>query len=401
MIGCFPDPYPDELLYSTCARLQDRMLYPNKETINAELFGSRGLSAIIALPSHLEYLVSHLPPTTTYTVDEIIDNHTLLPYYTPFLPAERVKRLREEMSRPKGSSIHSMSGIAPCNMRALDWLRFCPLCALDDRKQFGECYWHRLHQIPGILVCPTHHTFLENSSARARNRIYTGIYVSAEQSISTRQPCYLDLTDSEHQVLLNIARDASWLLARTHLESDYSALYNCYLTSFIEQGLGFGFGKVSLIRSVQALRSKYSRSLLSSLQCDFDERKKFNWPATILTRLNQGRSDPPVRHLLLIQLLGHTASSFFSRCAEGKFFRPSFSKLFGDGPWPCLNPICPHYNQAVVKTCHIRCGRSPNKKMPSGIFSCSRCGFAYFRKALNKSTSNSSRSYRVKSYGQL
>jgi hypothetical protein len=29
MIGCFPDPYPDELLYSVCARFHERVQYPN------------------------------------------------------------------------------------------------------------------------------------------------------------------------------------------------------------------------------------------------------------------------------------------------------------------------------------------------------------------------------------
>jgi hypothetical protein len=400
VIGCFPDPHPDELLYSTCARLQDRMNYRNKETINTELFGSRGISSVIALPSYLEYLVSNLPPTTTYTVDEIIDNHTLLPYYAPFLPTERVKRLREEMRSSKGSGVHSIFGIASGKIRAPDWLRFCYLCVLNDRNKFGECYWHRLHQIPSVLVCPIHNTFLENGSVRLRNRINTSAYVSAEQSISVRQPCYLDSTNSEHQILLNIALNTSWLLAQPQLQTDYSYLYSYYLTSFIEQGFGFGFGKISLIKLIQALRDKYSRSLLSSLQCDFDEHKKFNWPSNILTRLNQGRGDPPIRHILLIQLLGHTANSFFSRFAEGTLLRTAISKPFGDGPWPCLNQICPNYNQAIIKTCQVRSGRPPNTR-PSGTFSCSHCGFIYFRKALNKATPNNSRSHRVKSYGPL
>lgn len=30
MIGLFPQPYDDELLYSVCGRYYDRMQYPNK-----------------------------------------------------------------------------------------------------------------------------------------------------------------------------------------------------------------------------------------------------------------------------------------------------------------------------------------------------------------------------------
>lgn len=40
MITLFPDPYPDELLYSVCARYQERMMWGNQKTTLEDLFGS-------------------------------------------------------------------------------------------------------------------------------------------------------------------------------------------------------------------------------------------------------------------------------------------------------------------------------------------------------------------------
>ena len=41
MIGFFPDPYPDELLYSVLARFQSRVQYPSRESLVRELFGTK------------------------------------------------------------------------------------------------------------------------------------------------------------------------------------------------------------------------------------------------------------------------------------------------------------------------------------------------------------------------
>ena len=61
MIEHFPDLYPDEILYSACARFCDHVRYPYKIDVINELFGSEMACAIIDLPCHLRYFVDHLP----------------------------------------------------------------------------------------------------------------------------------------------------------------------------------------------------------------------------------------------------------------------------------------------------------------------------------------------------
>lgn len=107
MIPCFPTPLPDELLYSVCARYSERMQYSDKQFLNRELFGDKNIATVVDLPSHLSHLLSILPPGHGYTVDRLIDEHTLLPFYSPFLPLERVNRIREHMIGVGGSAIHN------------------------------------------------------------------------------------------------------------------------------------------------------------------------------------------------------------------------------------------------------------------------------------------------------
>jgi|GEM_PF-2173957 len=96
MIGFFPELYSDELLYSACARYVKRVKYPNKHMVIRDLFGKRGLSAVVDFPTRLEFLLSSIP-NHEYSADGIINQNTLFPFYEPFIIVERAKMIREEM----------------------------------------------------------------------------------------------------------------------------------------------------------------------------------------------------------------------------------------------------------------------------------------------------------------
>ena len=111
MISCLPDSYPDELLYSIWARYSDRVQYPNKASILNDLFGNGNLKPIIDLPCHLKHFVDNLPLGQKYTADYFIDCHTLLPFYSPFLPQERLNQIREQMLTHETDGLHRRAGI--------------------------------------------------------------------------------------------------------------------------------------------------------------------------------------------------------------------------------------------------------------------------------------------------
>lgn len=68
-----------------------------------------------------------------------------------------------------------------------EWLQFCPICTESDIQKFGESYWHRLHQVPGVKVCPIHNVFLEQSTASVRKERQCWEFISASSSIKTTQ----------------------------------------------------------------------------------------------------------------------------------------------------------------------------------------------------------------------
>lgn len=441
MISHFPTPHPDELLFSLCARYGDRTRYRNKGAISLELFGVKDATATIDLPSRLGYLVNNLPDRHCLLLNRLIDEHTLLPFYAPFLDKARVERLRREMEGVGGGAVHKIASITPSTIRPPSYLRFCPLCIENDRQEYRECYWHRLHQVPGVLVCHRHKSFLENSEVRARNRVNASEYVSAEQAKLRADIRPLDMADPSHQCLLFIAQSAEWLLNQRGLVPGYDALHIYYMESLTSAGLAYDARFVRAAELPKAIRCAYPKTMLASIQCDFDDEKEYSWPFRLVKELRLRKANHPLRHLLLIGLLGQTPQSFLRTLevfeGESDFILPKFIRTdepppdrkahkalscqdpapaakrrtarllkafglgnypFGTGPWPCMNVTCQFYRQPVITDCHIA-RHWDVKPNIVGFFRC-ECGFTYRRNWSNNSTADQFRFDSIKTYGE-
>src|ERR1043165_1257690 len=153
MISFFPTPYPDEILYSILARYHIRSGSLSPKAILRDLFGTTTVVATVDLPSHINSLVRNMPPLSKYTADSIISEHTLYPFYAPFLFPETSELVFDSMKEHCWGEVHARAGIMASAVAAPSRLRFCPHCLHKDEEKFGKPYWHRLHQVPGVLVC--------------------------------------------------------------------------------------------------------------------------------------------------------------------------------------------------------------------------------------------------------
>ena len=165
MLGFFPTPYPDELLYSIIARYHIRSGNISPKITLQELFGSTTIIATPDLPSSLNYLskqIQHLFPSS---VTDLIDRYTLYPFYRPFLPPQRDRLIQKSMRANIGQNIHTRAGIMASAIATPRYFRFCPQCNAGDLDRYGEIYWHRLHQITGVFICPEHSTLLVTTQA--------------------------------------------------------------------------------------------------------------------------------------------------------------------------------------------------------------------------------------------
>lgn len=388
MLEDFPDPYPGELLYSVWARFSDRTRYPNRGDVLRELFGSKSDHALVDWSCSLGYLIGQLSEGHCYSVDTLINGHTLFPLYAPFLPPERRDRLRQQMIAGNGTALSSRLGMLTSHIPPRKWLRFCPACVESDRKLFGETYWHRLHQAPGVEVCLRHTIFLEDSTAARQSG--KRAFIPAECAVHQAQPRPA-ADDPLGQFLLDIAECIDQLLRSVYASPGLPFFRKQYTALLQHQGLITNKGSLRVVEFLKALTDYFPPSLLSLLHCELDRTKHIEaeWPA----RLPFARKPQhPLHHILVIRSLGAAIEAFFS----SSFQAPH---PFGDGPWPCLNPVCAQYRDLCVAGHSVRANSSKNR--PVALFACPFCGFTYSRVGPDRTPEDTFRRDRIPAYGHL
>jgi Tn7-like transposition protein D/TniQ len=391
MLGFFTDPYPDELIYSACARYSDRMRFPSKSGAVREWFGENA-TAVVDLPGRLGNLVSQLPPGHHYNLDRLLEKHTLLPFYSPFIPPKRLQDAKQDMQNLRANRIHARLGIIAGRYRRLELLRFCPLCVVEDRAKYGETYWHRLHQISGVEICPRHDIPLEQSKAPWLDRSCPSRVISAESTVHEVASQPRRFSDTHRSLLFKIASDAEWILRQQNLNLGPEVLRHRYFNLLLKQGYAFYNGRIRTSNLTRDFRNFFSPSLLESLQCPM-KNSTYSWVTDLALKDRDNVVQNPIRHILLITFLGYSAEQFFTSFDE--------YKAFGSGPWPCLNHASDHFKQPQIVDNRVVDSLVKGKAgRPMGIFSC-ECGFIYTRMGPDKSEDDICRADSVRAYGHV
>lgn len=160
MLGFFPQPYPNELLYSVLARYYVRSGYSNYVFAAEDLFQNRYVRPSFEYISPLnDEVIIYLKKETD--IQEILLNHTMFPYHCRFLPIERKNNAMQTLIAMDSNYRNYI--LFPKRIKT-PTMRYCPECVHDDSKQYGETYWHRIHQICELKICPVHHCNLINTA---------------------------------------------------------------------------------------------------------------------------------------------------------------------------------------------------------------------------------------------
>ena len=234
IVAFIPPPLADELLYDICAKYQIQTGL-SASRVRAELFGYKEGGTSIDFPSRLAYLAERLSWTGIYSVEQIIQRHSMLPLYAPFLPKLYFDRIKTLLAGNNGSSILLLVGDAGRGLgNKARVLHYCPLC----QKEEPIPYWHRVHQVRGVFVCPTHKTYLEESPIASFYRwsINRFRFFTADADCAPlRKPRFVE--DSElGKHLLRIAEDVLWLLTKPKEDWDLDKTRGGYKSLLIKQG---------------------------------------------------------------------------------------------------------------------------------------------------------------------
>lgn len=387
MMTFFPVPYEDEVLYSVLARYHVRSGNISYKATMRDLFGSTSVAAVMDLPSNIHNLVNNMPLNSRYTEEYLIKNHTLFQFYSAFLPPERSEQVFQSMKGENGGSIYTRTGIMASSIVLNQYFKFCPTCTEEDKLQYGELYWHRVHQIPGVLVCPKHYVPLYNSLVLVRgyNKYQ---YRAASEENCVKPDIDVIYAADVFEKLVRLAEDAQVLLNSDFEKRNIEWYKEQYLAKMMEMGFATVNGKVYRKRLIKEFINYYGEEFLDMVQSSVDVDNDSNWLMDMIRKKN--KTAHPIRHLLLSQFLGISLQDLFNIKME---YKP-----FGDGPWPCLYAASDHYLKPVVSD--IKVAYSTDSKCPVGTFSCT-CGFVYTRSGPDESEDARYRFGRIKKFGQV
>ena len=195
MIGYFSELYEDELIYSWIARYYAHSGYTSVADAYQDLYFNKNLRPSVELMNNL--IDDAKSVMTRYmSLEELIYNHTLFPEYGRFIAPTKRERLVKEADFSRGNWINSL--MIPF-LTGERYLKYCPLCAKEDRDTHGEAYWHRKHQITSINICVKHGVHLQNSEI-VRNRNLTRL--KAAEIIIPQETV---ITECEDEIIMKLA----------------------------------------------------------------------------------------------------------------------------------------------------------------------------------------------------
>lgn len=227
-------------------------------------------------------------------VRQLLYGHTVFPYVVAFMAPDEVRRLEKLFSGAEPQRVSVGSLLRPFSKR-FHRLYFCPECAQQDFKLYGESYWHRVHNLPGIQVCVLHETELRASDTEVTTQArLLGAPLPHQQKgrLDRRRP---------HLASLHLAKAS----ART-LDSNWEH-HPQWQQQFRQMALTRGFvhpnAGVASEWLANSLRAWYGESFLSAMGAPV-RGSLGSWPV-LLTRIASCPEMSPLRHILMDVFLKH------------------------------------------------------------------------------------------------
>lgn len=382
MLPFFTDPYPDELIYSAISRYHFYNGNINFVETLEELFQSRSVVPNIEFGSHFSILVQNLG--SNYSVENLLANNTIYPYFAPFITAERQRKVFEDVHL-NGQGLHGRLGISGGRISRKQGLYYCSMCANNDIKTYGEPYIHREHQLQGIDYCSHHELVLKMYPVDYRVFSRHG-YIRFDRRLMNLSELQEIKSCEFKDVQVKLAKMAYRLLQIPINQLSIEKVFQKYRALLRANNWLMTNTRLKREELFRAFISKFLPGFLEKYGSPLKVKGQNQWLQIMLTNYLRN-SVHPYRHLLLLYFFDQDIDSFLEIKED--------NGPFGRGPWPCLNKAAKHYKDLVISGVEIK----TRDKVLIGKFSCS-CGFEYTRIGPDKGEEDKWRKSRILAYGK-
>ncbi|KIL50821.1 TnsD family Tn7-like transposition protein [Jeotgalibacillus campisalis] len=388
MVSFFPPIYHDELFYSVLARFHQRSGNESCKQTLIELFNKSTTSAISDFTGEIGELCKNIDQDR-YKPIEIIKKNTLLPYYLPFITKEQEDKIKLQMIQGNSVAISVALGLAASKIKETNFFRFCISCFVNEKEIYGEPYWHRTHQLPGVIICPKHKETLSISHIPYRNKQNKHRFFTLDEtSIKNGKKISVPTQFFDHYAF--IAEQSYRLLNEEELLSGIKNMQNFLFEKLIRKGYLTPSKRLKMKELVSSFLRSFPHGFLDDINSNFIELNNDTWFHKVLRKPRVACH--PVRYLLVFNFLEEVMPK--SLLINHFKFQP-----FGIGPWPCLNKASLHYKELKITNCVIT--SDSKTKQPVGTFICDYCDFIYSRRGPDRVEQDKYKIGRVKNFGNV
>ncbi|HET6525172.1 TnsD family Tn7-like transposition protein [Sphingopyxis sp.] len=367
LLSYVPELYPDETFYSFFARYR-RDLRLSHMRACIEIFGKERFVSPSGMQGRLEHAAKRIHPDRGLTVERLIHETTPYNYYASFVSPERARLGFAQLAAGDDRHVAQTLSVARSTIKPPTNLQLCLKCCAEAQDNHSDLYWRRSHQLPGVIVCSTHRTILQKSDLRATGLSpYEPSFALSNSIIHRSSPAIESIEPTALDILYKIAKFSADLCSRPPAQ---------YMPEIVKEGyrgrlrdLGFTHGSLITSARVTSLIAAYLAPIapfISGLCPDDAIKKKLH-----ILWVEEARSPHPIRHILFQIFLEELEG------CETHLLRSDHS--FGDGPWPCLNPLADHRGELRITKMVLHEFR--DGKAIKAAFHCADCGYRYRRTA--------------------
>jgi hypothetical protein len=300
---------PEETILGIVARHHALTGHPASGDTLIELLGRRCLTLATAFPSGLHLISKHLRLPVN-TIEELIEGHTILPCFRPFMNSAHYTRIADSMAMGTATNTKITLGLLASRVGAEDVPRFCPVCAGADCETIGIATWYRAHQFPGVLVCPYHGVPLVAFGCLAQRLKRTQLFLPAAATKWNGQKSVTNVDDRALEKLVIVSRLIAQLFLLRGVPVDPLTWRNHYLAHLVDRDLATASMKVRQ-RALQNALLDFWGSMRNLppfdgifARCAGDD----SWLTSLYRRPRAAHH--PLLHVLLIGFLAESVESF-------------------------------------------------------------------------------------------
>lgn len=287
----FPNPLPDETIFSLLCRFHLLAAHSSFRQYTLPLLGINGSRPSNEFPSFLPRLseVSGIPLTN------LVRQMTSIHYYQPFISDDEYNFTCQALKTGDTGSLQSHLGMVANRITPGKYLRFCPTCALKDNEKHGLAYWHKIHQLVGITVCPIHNCHLKEWKRSSVKLFLPWLGVVEDEGLS--EEC-------------SFSRLISDEFMDTSTDITLAKIYSRYNHQINELGLQTACGQIrqKLFRSFLTDKLNTLSPLSQAFQYLALQTQKGQYPECLFYQSDS--SHHPIKHFFLIYALFDNWSSF-------------------------------------------------------------------------------------------